>query len=439
MFSILLYSCSSEKSVPYGNSNKKIRFEHTSYDIRISKKISEDSTTLIIRWIDVDIPSYSFTLSNTVNSTIFALEDKSKKISNYRTLEITSKELDNAVNKMGLSDSITVPLIFNVSGKDGQNIISANANINVSFRENYYTNPVVDTSLPDPTVIKVNGSYYLYATEDIHNVPILKSRDMIHWAQIGTVFTDKTRPNFVLGGGIWAPDIECIGGKYVLYYAMSVWGGEWSCGIGVATANSPEGPFKDHGKLFTSEEIGVQNSIDPCYIEDNGKKYLIWGSFHGIYAIELSGDGLQIKEGSKPIQIEGTAYEGSYVFKRGNYYYYFGSNGSCCDGLKSTYRIVYGRSTSLLGPYLNQEGESLVNNKYDILINANSYFVGNGHNSGIIKDDLDQDWIFYHGYVRSTGDGRYLMLSQIKWDSDGWPYVSGSSPEEISQIPYIKK
>jgi arabinan endo-1,5-alpha-L-arabinosidase len=438
LFSLSIYGCSGKNDVN-NTSNKRIRIEYSSYDVQISRNSPTDSVALTIRWIDVEVPSYQFTLSNRFNGITYALNDDSQNSSNDRTLGITEKELDDAVTQMGLSDSITVPLTLTIGIAGNENTVTANTKINVTFSENYYKNPVVDTSLPDPTVIRANGNYYLYATEDIHNVPIMRSEDMIHWKQIGTVFTDQTRPTFVSGGGIWAPDIEHINGKYVLYYAMSVWGGEWGCGIGVATADSPEGPFTNLGKLFTSNEVGVQNSIDPCYIEDNGKKYLIWGSFHGIYAIQLTDDGLQVKEGSKPIQIVGTAYEGSYVFKRGNYYYYFGSNGTCCDGLKSTYRVVYGRSTSLFGPYVDKEGESLMNNKYDVLINANSYFVGNGHDSGIVQDDAGQDWMFYHGYVRSTGAGRDLMLSQIKWDKDGWPYIVGGSPQKTAQIPFIRK
>jgi len=70
---------------------------------------------------------------------------------------------------------------------------------------------------------------------------------------------------------LWAPDINKIGDKYVLYYSMSVWGGELTCGIGCATADKPEGPFTDHGKMFRSNEINVQNSIDPFYIEMEGR------------------------------------------------------------------------------------------------------------------------------------------------------------------------
>ena len=62
-----------------------------------------------------------------------------------------------------------------------------------------YRNPVIRISTPDPTAIRVDdGTYYLYATEDIHNLPIFKSKDMVHWEEIGTAFTDATRPNFVV-------------------------------------------------------------------------------------------------------------------------------------------------------------------------------------------------------------------------------------------------
>ena len=180
-----------------------------------------------------------------------------------------------------------------------------------------YCNPVLAKSTPDPTVIQApDGMFYLYATEDIHNIPIYKSPDLVNWTFVGTAFTDATRPTFEPKAGLWAPDINHIDGKYVLYYAMSRWGGEHTCGIGCAVADSPAGPFTNQGKLFRSNEIGVQNSIDPFYIEENGEKYLFWGSFRGIYYIELSEDGLHIRPGAKPTQIAGTAYEAVYVHKR---------------------------------------------------------------------------------------------------------------------------
>lgn len=299
-----------------------------------------------------------------------------------------------------------------------------------------YSNPVVPNSLPDPTIIRTNdGTFYLYATEDIPNIPILKSTNLVDWTFVGTAFTNETRPTFEPNGGLWAPDINYINGQYVLYYSMSVWGGEWSCGIGVAVSNTPEGPFTDKGKLFQSQEIDVQNSIDQFYIEEAGKKYLFWGSFRGIYSIELSDDGLSIKPGAEKKRIAGTAFEGVYIHKKGDYYYMFASIGSCCEGVNSTYQLVVGRSQSLFGPYVDKNGKDMIENGYSVVIGPNARFVGNGHCSEIVQDKAGNDWILYHGVDKESPHGRVLLLDQVKWDSQEWPYIEGESPSVSAEMP----
>jgi len=291
-----------------------------------------------------------------------------------------------------------------------------------------YSNPVVSYSLPDPSLIKASdGFFYLYATEDIRNTPIHRSKDLVDWKLVGTAFTADTRPSFEPKGGIWAPDINFINGQYVMYYSMSVWGGEWSCGIGLATSDKPEGPFRDRGKLFRSSEINVQNSIDPFYIEDGTKKYLFWGSFHGIYAIELSDDGLTISPGAEKRLVAGTWYEGTYIHKKDGFYYLFASTGTCCEGIKSTYTTVVGRSDNLFGPYLNKSGESMSDNKHEILIHGNDSFAGTGHNSEIVTDNSNKTWILYHAVDKSNPKGRVLMLDEVEW-KDGWPFIQDNSP-----------
>lgn len=312
---------------------------------------------------------------------------------------------------------------------------SKSSTAHINSTNDKYLNPVVDFSLPDPTLIKADdGFFYLYATEDIKNIPILRSKNLIDWDKVGTAFTDDSRPNFEPKGGLWAPDINYINGKYVLYYSMSVWGGEWTCGVGVATSDKPEGPFVDHGKIFRSNEIDVQNSIDQFYIEDKGRKYLLWGSFRGIYSIELSDDGLSVKEGAEKVQVAGTAYEGVYIYKRNNYYYMFASIGSCCDGLNSTYTTVVGRSTSLLGPYKDKSGGLMMDNNHELLIGKNDKFVGTGHNSEVVQDNDGNDWLLYHAVSVANPSGRVLMLDQVKWEND-WPYVSTGSPSIEYSVP----
>ncbi len=298
-----------------------------------------------------------------------------------------------------------------------------------------YKNPVVDYSLPDPTVIKGDdGYFYLYATEDIRNMPIHRSKDLINWESVGTVFTKETRPTFEPKGGLWAPDINKIGNRYVLYYSMSRWGGEWTCGIGVAIAEKPEGPFIDHGMMFRSSDIGVQNSIDPFYIEENGKKYLFWGSFRGIYGIELSQDGLAVASGAVKKQIAGTAYEGTYIHKRNGYYYLFASTGTCCEGLKSTYQTVVGRSDNLWGPYVDKKGNPMLENNHEILIHKNKDFVGTGHNAELVADKNGDDWVLYHGVSVANPSGRVLLLDKVIW-KEGWPTVKGNSASKKAKKP----
>jgi arabinan endo-1,5-alpha-L-arabinosidase len=298
-----------------------------------------------------------------------------------------------------------------------------------------YRNPVIRRSVPDPTVIRAaDGSFYLYSTEDVRNLPVYHSTDLVHWQFTGTAFTDSTRPTFEPKGGLWAPDINFINGRYVLYYSMSVWGGEQTCGIGVAVADRPQGPFTDCGMLFRSNTVGVQNSIDPDFVEDGGRKYLFWGSFRGIYGIELNDDGLSVKPGAEKRRVAGTAYEAAYIHRRGRYYYLFASAGSCCRGLESTYTTVVGRAENLWGPYTDRQGRTMDENRHEVLIRRNHAFVGVGHNSDIVQDAAGSDWIFYHGFCVENTSGRSLFLDKIEW-VDGWPSVAGGSPSVEADAP----
>ena len=166
-----------------------------------------------------------------------------------------------------------------------------------------YVNPVINEDAPDPSVIRADdGTYYLYATQRGNNVvPVYSSKNLTNWTFLGSVFNDATYPSQArvgLPGNVWACDGNYVDGKYLLYYSKSEWGGEWTCGLAVSVADKPEGPYTNPTKLFDSSEIGVQNSIDPFFIEEDGHKYIFWGSFRGIYGIELSDDGMAVKTGA---------------------------------------------------------------------------------------------------------------------------------------------
>ena len=143
------------------------------------------------------------------------------------------------------------------------------------------------------------------------------------------------------------------------------------------------------------------------------------------------------EEGMKPQQVAGTAYEGTYIHKRGGYYYLFASIGRCCEGLKSTYTTVVGRSKHLFGPYVDKKGESMLENHHEVLIDKNEAFVGPGHNSEIVTDDKGADWMFYHAVSVANPEGRVLMLDRVNWKK-GWPVVEGDTPSLQAKAPVIR-
>lgn len=304
-----------------------------------------------------------------------------------------------------------------------------------------YTNPVINNNAPDPTVIRAkDGTFYAYSTMQHGNVPVYKSQDMVNWEFVGGAFRRGEVPRFVPRANIWAPDINYIEGKYVLYFSMSTWGGEWEAGIGRAVADSPEGPFTNAKLLFNSKQIGVQNSIDPVIYQEDGRKYLIWGSFRGIYLTELTEDGLELIDSKNLLKIAGTAYEGTYILKRKGYYYLFASIGTCCEGVKSTYQTVVGRSKSLFGPYVDKQGRKMLDNHHEVLLSGDDKVKGSGHDSQIITDDKGQDWIYYHGFdVNEEKAGRKMYLDQVNWDKDGWPSIGNGYPARSGKVPSIKR
>lgn len=307
-----------------------------------------------------------------------------------------------------------------------------------------YTNPVITPVAADPSIIRApDGSFYLYATQDdwgdgqgSHYLPIFKSDDLVTWTYLKDVFT--VPPNWKESGGFtWAPDISYHDGRYSLYYAYSLWGDPDPC-IALATAAQPEGPWTDLGHaVFCSKDIGVENSIDPFVWDEDGTRTLIWGSFHGIYAVALSADGTRA-EGEK-LELAAGPVEGAYVYRHDGDYYLFLSSGSCCDGANSTYHVVVGRSQSLTGPYVDAEGRDLRSSGGSVILARNDTFVGPGHVS-VISDDAGVDWLLYHAIplaeprLPNGVNHRPALLERIDW-VNGWPVINGGrGPSSTPQL-----
>lgn len=306
-----------------------------------------------------------------------------------------------------------------------------------------YRNPVIAADAPDPSVIRADdGSYYLYATG--HGYSIFRSEDLVSWERIGSAFSDETWPAAIRNdrrGDLWAPEIRRIGDRYVLFYSLWYGNVKYSV-IGYAVADRPEGPFTDKGVLVDSQSIGVEQSIDQYYYEEEGRAWLFWGSFRGIYAIELDVDAdaeITPRPETKTL-IAGTAFEGTNIYKRDGWYYLFASTGDFSGGAESTYSTVVGRSRSVTGPYVDRQGHPMTENGYELILSKNDRFVGCGHNAGLVEDDEGKTWMLYHAYqLGNTDAGRLGMLDRVLWDEQGWPSVYDGHPSRIYGIPAITR
>lgn len=312
-----------------------------------------------------------------------------------------------------------------------------------------YTNPVITfSSVADPTVIRTDEGFYLYATQtNSYWIPIYFSKDLVNWEFKRSAFRKATRPTEDVlpgGGAFWAPEIRYINGKYVLYFSWAKWGDGSISYTAVATSDSPVGDFLNAKPLLITDDFG-SNCIDQFYYEEDGKKYMFVGSFDGIYVTELTDDGLSVKRGAdgKPVlkkQVCGRAFEGTNIYKKGKYYYLFASINNCCpnNGMDSKYKVVVGRSENLLGPYVDRKGKDMLDNSWELVLEGDGEtFFGPGHNSIIIPDDAGTDWMIYHSYVKENGTvgGRLGMLDRIVWSADGWPTIKKCVPSKGDLLP----
>ena len=205
-------------------------------------------------------------------------------------------------------------------------------------QESYFTNPVIHGDVADPSIIRIDQTYYITGTssEWAPYYPVFTSTDLVNWQQTGHVFDEKpewTKSSF------WAPEWYQHKGKVYVYYTARKQSDNISC-IGVAVADSPTGKFKDYGPVV---EFGKE-AIDAFILEDKGKLYISWKAYGldnqpiELLACKLTDDGLRLD--GKPFSLlrddERQGMEGQHWFKKDGYYYIIYSVRGCC-GPQSDY------------------------------------------------------------------------------------------------------
>ena len=313
--------------------------------------------------------------------------------------------------------------------------------------------PITLPLVHDPVLAYENGTYHVFSTG--HYITELTSTDLRSWrlAEGGVLeghlpaWTRDSVPGF--NTHVWAPDVVRYRDRWYMAYSCSTFGKNTSA-IGLASANSLDRPaaWRDEGCIITSRGGRDNwNAIDPNFVFDRqGQPWLSYGSFwDGIQLVPLDTT-LHILPGSRPVTIArrhlpgtvarqnptskdaGTnAIEAPFIFQRKGWYYLFVSHDYCCQGLKSDYHVVVGRSRNITGPYLDREGRRLDEGGGTMVFGGDGkVFEAAGHCSvyRVPRPGSNgrrwADYFLCHGYSIAQEGMPQLVVKGIKWKR-GWP------------------
>ena len=358
---------------------------------------------------------------------------------------------------------------------------------NASYDQSkWYKNELKSMQLPDPYVINVGDTYYIYGTTDrtaartvdcystkVFNTFTLHkdvfSRSADHWS------TNTT--------GIFAPEVMIFDGKYYMYYSAEMPSNHNMRYIDVVVSDSPTGPYKPfvgedaNGKTLDGSEpifrhndnIGYSVLDQTMLVDDDGKMYMYYSVYHTgdsqyIVGFEMldpvtpnwdtykvlvrPGDLTPNVNGSKALLWE--AYtdfrvaEGPAVIKspiNGKYYLTYSVN----HYPDRYYTVCYAYSDTPLGDYTKpfEKGKQWTNLLFGYaggMEGTKVHEKWEGFMSGTAHHcffKIGEQWMIgYHAHKNriNSDNGRMFAMDYLFFDEEGVPYTQGPS-SSIQRLP----
>lgn len=307
--------------------------------------------------------------------------------------------------------------------------------------------PVYRDNFPDPHIIEHQGEFIAYSTNAGINLPMLSSRDLIHWAPV----MDPANPGKRLDGfpGLspwskegftWAPEVMKVGDKWLLYYTARSRKRDVQC-LGVAVADHPKGPFRDSSTEPLVCQYGEGGTIDANPFRDSdGKLYLYYKSDGNavrkttyIWGQRLSDDGLAVV--GEPVRLikddkkwEWQLVEApAMVRSPGGYQLFYSAAYYGWDPNErlSNYATGYATCASPLGPCQDAPENPILNSFNDREAGCLS---GPGHPA--IFQARGRYFMAFHAWAATRGcrkaeDERFLYIAPIFW-KEGKPQIAPS-------------
>ena len=301
-------------------------------------------------------------------------------------------------------------------------------------------NPIIPGFAPDPSLILVDGTYYL-VNSTFHlfpGLPIYTSRDLIHWHQIGNAINRPSQlslskastlihdlgndDHLYATGGLYAPTIRHHNGTFYIVCTNIV---------NNEDASSKESTLQNfiisstdiHGNKWSNPVPFTFNGIDPSLFFDpvSEKAYLCGSKSPGpstkitlfeinVYTGEKLSDESQLWHGTG-----GVYPEGPHIYFRAPFYYLLIAEG----GTHEHHAVTMARSETLDGPW-----EASPRNPVLSAADTDEYVQCTGHCEAF--ENRNGEWwgvclgVRLGGWEGWYGLGRETFLTKGAWGEDGW-------------------
>ncbi|HUG11882.1 MAG TPA: family 43 glycosylhydrolase [Opitutaceae bacterium] len=296
--------------------------------------------------------------------------------------------------------------------------------------------------LADPATLVHEGRVYVYCSNDDENpvggdysmksIVCISSSDMKNWTDHGVVF--RVPSGAAWAGNSWAPAVAARNGQFYLYF------GNGASNIGVASSDSPIGPFTDArgSSLINSATPGVLPAtnmwiFDPAvFIDDDGQAYLYFGGNgeSNVRIIRLNEDMISVSGSAIALTVQ-YFFEAAWMHKRDGLYY-FSYSTNTPNGL----RIDYLTSDSPTGPFT-----------YRGIVAGQPPSNNNNNHAAIFE--LNGAWYHvYHNRIVSTQAGiptvyrRNIAIERFDYNPDGTiqqvAYTTDGVPQAGFLDPYTR-
>ncbi|MBD8079469.1 family 43 glycosylhydrolase [Cellulosimicrobium arenosum] len=353
--------------------------------------------------------------------------------------ELTVSPLARVSPENGAVQDFTEPVEYTVTGPDG-------SSRTWTVQAKIMNSPVLPGLYADPNIVQFGDTFYIYATTDGYegwggkDFYVWKSTDLVDWERSDEPFLTLDGENGNVpwaSGNAWAPTIIERDGKYYFYFSGHNPTYERKT-IGVAVADSPEGPFtaQPEAMITNGEAVTSGQAIDPAAFQDpeTGKYYLFWGNGSPLYA-ELSDDMLSVKQDTiRRISGLNDFREGLFLnYRDGLYHLTY----SIDDTGSENYRVGYATSTSIDGPWTYR---GVILSK-----DTTQGILGTGHSSILNVAGTDDWYVAYHRFGMPGGNGnhRETTIDRLTFGEDGLmqtvtPTLESVEPVDVAPQPEVQ-